>query len=310
MAPEYYSLEEVIEKLGKPEDQIKKLVSDGRLHEFRDGAKTLYKIAEIDALLSEISQLDTAAGASGVQLLPDDSGETAEPAAGLTAGINLGDLTGADTTVGTTGINVLGDTDDEYKLADDSQGETQIVESEGAEDQLGSLDGDLSMDSVGSGSGLLDLSLQADDTSLGAVLDDILPAAGEGGAAAVVAEDGVAEEADKIFEETEPEAVEPIAPEPVMMPRYIEPEADAASNSFGIVLFVPLLAMVYAAIVLIAGFKGIVPTILKGIEGIIWYVAIGLAVVVLCIVGFAWFLGGKKKKAPSPLLYQQPTESS
>jgi hypothetical protein len=304
MAGEYYSIEEVIEKLGKSEQEIKALVSEGKLHEFRDGAQMLFKIAEVDALISEISQLDTAAGASGVQLLPDDSGADSEPEAGLTAGVNLGDLTGADTTVGTTGINVLGDTDDEYKLADDSQGETRIVESEEAED-LGSLDGDLSMDSVGSGSGLLDLSLQADDTSLGAVLDDILPAAGEGAAAAAVAE-----EADKIFEEAEPEAVEPIVAEPVMVPRYIEPEADTASNSFGIVLFVPLLAMLYAAIVLIAGSKGIVPTILKGIQGIIWYVVIGMAVVVLGIVGFAALLGGKKKKAPSPLLYQQPTESS
>ncbi len=309
MAPDYYSLEEVIEKLGKPQEDIKRLVDEGKLREYRDGPKAVYRIEEVEALISEISRLDTAAGASGIQLLPDDSGETPEPAAGLTAGINLGDLTGADTTVGTTGINVLGDTDDEYKIADDSQGETQIVESEEAEDQLGSLDGDLSMDSVGSGSGLLDLSLQADDTSLGAVLDDILPAAGEGAPAA--AEDvGVAEEADKIFEEAEPEAVEPIVPEPVMMPQYIEPATDAASNSFGIALVVPLLAMIYAAIVLITGFKGISPTILEGIEGIIWYVAIGLAVVVLCIVGFAWFLGGRKSKSPSPLLYQQPAKNS
>jgi len=308
MAGEYYSLEEVVEKLGKSEDQVKSLVSQGKLHEFRDGANTLYKIAEVDALLSEISQLDTAAGSSGIQLMPDDSGAGSEPAAGLTAGVNLGDLTGADTTVGTTGINVLGDTDDEYKIADDTQGETQIVESEEAED-IGSLDGDLSMDSVGSGSGLLDLSLQADDTSLGAVLDDILPSAGEG-APAAVEEAGVAEEADKIFEEAEPEAVEPIEPEPMMTPQYIEPAPDAVSNSFGIALVVPFLAMIYAAIVVLAGFKGISPTILKGIEGIIWYVAIVLAVVVLGIVGFAWLLGGRKSKRPSPLLYQQPAEKS
>ena len=308
MAGEYYSLEEVVEKLGKSEDQVKSLVSQGKLHEFRDGGNTLYKIVEVDALLSEISQLDTAAGASGIQLMPDDSGEVSEPAAGLTAGVNLGDLTGADTTVGTTGINVLGDTDDEYKIADDTQGETQIVESEEGED-FGSLDGDLSMDSVGSGSGLLDLSLQADDTSLGAVLDDILPSAGEG-APAAVEEAGVAEEADKIFEEAEPEAVEPIEPEPRMTPQYIEPVPDAVSNSFGIALVVPFVAMIYAAIVLLAGFKGISPTILKGIEGIIWYVAIGLAVVVLGIVGFAGLLGGRKSKRPSPLLYQQPAEKS
>jgi hypothetical protein len=307
VAEGYYSLEEVIEKLGKSEQEIKDMVSAGKLHEFRDGAKALYKIAEVGALLSEISQLDTAAGASGVELLPDDSGDASEPAAGLSAGINLSDLTGADTTVGTTGINVLGDTDDEYKLADDTQGETHIVESDEAED-FGSLDGDLSMDSVGSGSGLLDLSLQADDTSLGAVLDDILPAAGDGGVVAAGAEEiDVAEEADKIFDEAE--AVEPVAVEPEAMPRYIEPEADAASNSFGIALLVPLVAMIYAAIVLNAGSKGIAPAILKGLEGIIWYVAAGMAVVVLCIIGLAWLLGGgRKKQSPSPLLYQQPTK--
>jgi hypothetical protein len=309
MAGDYYSLEEVIEKLGKTEDEIKKLVSNDKLHEFRDGANTLYKVEEVDALISEISELDTAAGSSAIDLLPDDTGISTEPIADLSGGINLGDLTGADTTVGTTGINVLGDTDDEYKLSDDSQGETQIVESEDSVDQLGSLDGDLSMDSVGSGSGLLDLSLQADDTSLGAVLDDILPAVGEGAAAAV--EDvGVAEEADKIFEEAEPEAVEPIEVEHEVMPRYIQPEPDAASNSCGIALIVPLLAMIYAAIVLVAGFKGIAPTILKGIEGIIWYVAVGLAVVVLGIIGFAALLGGKKGKGKKAEVYQQSTEAS
>ena len=308
MAGDYYSLEEVIEKLGKTEDEIKKLVSDDKLHEFRDGANTLYKVEEVDALISEISELDTAAEGSAIDLLPDDTGISTEPIADLSGGINLGDLTGADTTVGTTGINVLGDTDDEYKLSDDSQGETQIVESEDSVDQLGSLDGDLSMDSVGSGSGLLDLSLQADDTSLGAVLDDILPAIGEGAAAA---EDvGVAEEADKIFEEAEPEAVEPIEVEHEVMSRYIQPEPDGASNSCGIALIVPLLAMIYAAIVLVAGFKGIAPAILTGIEGIIWYVAIGLAVVVLGIIGFAALLGGKKGKGKKTEVYQQSTEAS
>ncbi len=308
MAGDYYSLEEVIEKLGKTEDEIKKLVSDSKLHEFRDGANTLYKVEEVDALISEISELDTAAGGSAIDLLPDDTGISTEPIADLSGGIDLSDLTGADTTVGTTGINVLGDTDDEYKLSDDSQGETQIVESEDSVDQLGSLDGDLSMDSVGSGSGLLDLSLQADDTSLGAVLDDILPAIGEG--AAAVEDVGVAEEADKIFEEAAPEAVEPIEVEPAVMPRYIQPEPDAASNSCGIALIVPLLAMIYAAIVLVAGFKGIAPAILKGIEGIIWYVAIGLAVVVLGIIGFAALLGGKKGKGKKAEVYQQSTEAS
>ncbi|MHC5061139.1 MAG: helix-turn-helix domain-containing protein [Planctomycetota bacterium] len=303
MAGDYYSLEEVMEKLGKTEEEVKELVSDTKLHEFRDGAKTLYKISEVDELVSEVTESETVAGGSAVDLLPDDTGISTEPVADLSGGIDLGDLTGADTTVGTTGINVLGDTDDEYKLSDDTQGETQIVESEEMDD-LGSLDGDLSMDSVGSGSGLLDLSLQADDTSLGAVLDDILPAASEG--AAAVAEDvGMSEEAEEIFEEAEPQAIEPVEAAPVAMPQYRPVETGAGDNSCGVALIVPLLAMFYATIVLFAGFRGRSPVILKSIEGIIWYVMIGLGVVVVCIVGFASLLSGKKGKGKKGEAYQQ-----
>ena len=308
MAEDYYNLDEVIEKLGKSKDEIKKLVDDDKLHEYRGGPKPLYKVAEVDALLSEISEMDTVTGGSAVELVPDETEKTSETPPDLSGGIDLGELTGADTTVGTSGINVLGDTDDEYKLTGDTEGETRIVELEEPADELGSLDGDLSMDSVGSGSGLLDLSLQADDTSLGAVLDDILPTAGEIEIAPADEEEvGVAEEADKIFEEAEPEVVMPVAAEHAVMPRYVEPEADAVSNSCGIALVVPLLAMIYATIVLMAGFKGIAPAILKSVEGIIWYIVIGMAVVVVCIIGFAAFLGGPKGKDKKAGLYQQQT---
>ena len=308
MAEDYYSLEEVVEKLGKGEQEVKKLVNEGKLHEFRDGVKLLYKVEEVDALVSGIAELDTVVGESSVELVPDETKETSEAPGDLSGGIDLGELTAADTTVSTSGINVLGDTDDEYKLTGDTEAETRIVESEELSDDLGSLDGDLSMDSVGSGSGLLDLSLQADDTSLGAVLDDILPTAGEAGAAMVDAEEvGVEAEADKIFEQAEPEVVMPMAAETAPTPRYVEPEADAVSNSCGVALVVPLVAMIYAAIVLVAGFKGIAPTIHKSIEGIIWYVMIGMAVVVVCIIGFAAFLGGSKGKAKKAGVYQQQT---
>ena len=309
MAEDYYSLDEVIEKLGKSKDEIKKLISEGKLHEYRDGPKPVYKVSEVDALPSEVSKVDMAAEASSVELVPDETEETPSEDQGLRSGINLGELTSADTTVSTTGINVLGDTDDDYKLADDTESETQIVESPESSEQLSGLDGELDLDgTVGSGSGLLDLSLQADDTSLGAVLDDILPSAGKAEVAAPGAEDvGLAEEADKIFEQAEPEPVMPVAVEPPAAPRYVEPQADAVSNACGIVLLVALLVMIYAAIVLTAGFKNIVPTILKGVEGIIWYIATGLALVVICVVGFAALLGGREGKRKKADIYKQPT---
>ena len=59
------------------------------------------------------------------------------------------------------------------------------------------------MESFGSGSGLLDLSLQADDTSLGAVLDDILPAGAEEGGEIPMA-GGLMDEEDLMAEPTIP----------------------------------------------------------------------------------------------------------
>ena len=208
--------------------------------------------------------------------------------------LNLGELTGADTSITTAGINVLGDTDDMYKLSGDTKGETKLAdaakdkgETEEATAEFGDLGDDMNLESVGSGSGLLDLSLQADDTSLGAVLDDILPAATEGEAAG---EGAVAEEAEKIFEQTESQPEMPVMLEPVAV-QYAEPEPDATSNAYGIALWLPFVATIYAAIVLFAGAKEISPGIVEALSGtmagigLIWIVGIGLAVGVLAVVG-------------------------
>jgi uncharacterized membrane protein len=232
--------------------------------------------------------------------------------------MDIGELSSADTSIGTTGINVLGDTDDEYKLASDSKGETVGAESTGtgAGTGLADLDADINMDSIGSGSGLLDLSLQADDTSLGAVLDDILPT-GEGEEEEVPLtpeETNMAEEADKIFEEADPnEAVQSVS-EPAVMAQYFEPAADSLSNACGIMLIIPFLALIYAVIVIITGLRDISPGILKIMEGAmygmatIWIVAGVLAVVILFIFGIASMMGGKDKKIKKDDVYEQPAE--
>ena len=50
MAGMFYTIQEVATKLGKTEDQIKQLVQEGKLREFRDGAKILFKVNEVDAM--------------------------------------------------------------------------------------------------------------------------------------------------------------------------------------------------------------------------------------------------------------------
>ena len=162
---------------------------------------------------AEISKADAAAS-SEISLLLDESGEI-----GLDKGKDkgkdkddlglklsdddlsldkLGEIAKAETKMGSAGINILAETDEGYKLADDTKGDT-LAEEEPAK-VSGSLDDDINMESVGSGSGLLDLSLQADDTSLGAVLDDILPSAKESEAAAGGDEESA--QADRIFEKS------------------------------------------------------------------------------------------------------------
>lgn len=322
MAGDYYSLQEVAKKLGKSEEDIRNMVKDGKLHEFRDGSNVIFKIAEVDAIVSKNAELDISG--SEIELVLDETGEISldtkvpespapgsDPSGGFGLS-SLGDITNADTNVGTTGINVLGETDDEYKLSDDSQGDTKIFDDElGDLGDIGDLDADSNLESVGSGSGLLDLSLQADDTSLGAVLDDILPAAIDGESEGMELQDDMAEEADKIFDQSGSGSSMPVVQnsEPVSaMPSVAavaRPSATIAASSGGgvlsVAMFLGIIAIIYAAIVITAGLREIVPGILKSVEkpvyadmGLFWFILFALMLVV-AIVGVSSLAGGGKK---------------
>lgn len=387
MAGMFYSLEEVIEQLSTTEDAITQLVKDGKLKEFRDGDKVLFKVDQVQGLASESDDvveltadeeelisleddgeelvslsdddvaplaveedeevslsveedelvslapegdedldleelsLDISSEGSSIELLLDETMENAgdldvlsdesaiatPDVSGIGEDVDLAELSTADTNVGTTGINVLADTDDEYALTNDTKSETVGFDSDST--GLGSLDDDINMDSIGSGSGLLDLSLQADDTSLGAVLDDILPAAGEGEAPLTPEESHMADEADKIFEEAGDSSVLPQTPDSGPVVQYFEPKADNASNICGLTLIFPFLALVYMVIVVLMGTKGISPAIVSFAAGdgpmgiaVIWLIVIPLAVILSLTVLITSFAGGKGKKQD---VYQQ-----
>jgi len=55
MAKSFYSQEETREKLGMTENQIKDLVRNGQLREFRDAGKVNYKVGEVDKLAAEFA---------------------------------------------------------------------------------------------------------------------------------------------------------------------------------------------------------------------------------------------------------------
>jgi hypothetical protein len=53
MAGMFYSLQEAVEKLNKTEDELKQIVKEGKLREFRDGPNLLFKVEEVEALMSD-----------------------------------------------------------------------------------------------------------------------------------------------------------------------------------------------------------------------------------------------------------------
>lgn len=145
MAKMFYTMKEVCEKLLKSEDEIKQMVSSGQVQEFRDKDKLMFKVEQIDLLAGDDDggevhlDLGDSAGASGLAL------ESEASALGLT-----------DSREG-TGVSVF---DTDHGTDDSSEGTSagDMVEDE------------LSLDAVGSGSGLLDLTRESDETSLGAEL--------------------------------------------------------------------------------------------------------------------------------------------
>jgi len=227
------------------------------------------------------------------------------------------DITNMDTALTGEGIPVLGETDTEYEVTEDSMAETVgPAASAGAtgtgtgsdaEASLEEVEDELNLDSFGSGSGLLDLSLQADDTSLGGILDEIYTADGGEEGPAAGAEPGSVEditaEAEQVAPDEELGAPEAAVAAPVAAaayPAYAEAAPDTQSNILGMLLILPLLALLYTAIVAISGQRHVVPSILSSIQGMIWYIIGGLIVLSLLISGASFVMGGERTKTAAP----------
>ncbi|HSZ58158.1 MAG TPA: helix-turn-helix domain-containing protein [Tepidisphaeraceae bacterium] len=213
MAKMFYTLDEAKTALGKSEEEIKQYAREGRLREFRDGPRLMFKADQVEQLRSEISsgagdQVDLGVSDSGGMIdLVDTTGASgtsitlADTNTGQSTGFALKSGTGAgtvkakeDTALATdlglsgtaggipspaartsgsgmssggsrAGINVFGA--DEIPGVVDPMAQTAITPSTQ----------EINLESVGSGSGLLDLSRERDDTSLGAVLEEISPGA-------------------------------------------------------------------------------------------------------------------------------------
>lgn len=174
MAKMFYSIDEAAARLKKSAAQVKEMVASGQLQEFRDRDRLMFKREQVDLLAGDagdsrlggsgVIPLADSRGGSGMELSLEDSGpvrgggksgsgpgiEVDEPASG---GVNQ-----------RSGISIFDadNTDESDPLA-----ATAITDATRASPAL-------QMEQVGSGSGLLDLTREADDTSLGAdLLEDV-----------------------------------------------------------------------------------------------------------------------------------------
>lgn len=267
MAKLFYTLEEASKRLHKSQEDVKKLVSSGQLQEFRDRDRLMFKVDQVDLLAGSGEE-----ESGGIPLV--DSGElgTIALASDSGSGMNL------ESPKEQTGISIF---EAEQTEEADPSAVTQVTETSAPE---------LALETVGSGSGLLDLTREADDTSLG---QDLLEGVGEGSTAAETAAEGEMADAGALFESTGAEA-EPagMTPAPALLAAMAEPYDGPGSGLAGGLALGMIAVLAFTLALVIYGLSGMTDSPLVRMVGDgVWTWVGGAAalVVVMAIVG--WFLG-------------------
>ena len=339
MAKMFYTMEETKASLGRNEEEIKQLAREGRLREFRDGPRLMFKADQVEQLTGELGgggggdAINIAPGAeSGAPIgLVGDSRAGSSigsgialvenvPSPGVGAGkgdthLDIGLSGGLGGSVGGSvsgipspgrsgprdpggshvgsgsgilnigsgsagsraGITVF-DVDDSQKV--DPSAQTAINPS--VQDQI-------NLEGVGSGSGLLDLTRESDDTSLGAVFDELTPGARRtpsGHRAAPSAPAMMETQTGADFAVPEPRPRGTLA-----APIYVE-AADPLASALGGAALAVAGILVFAGFILASALKGARPEILDKLstDGLMWG---GIAIGVTLAFAAGGFVFGK-----------------
>lgn len=178
MAKMFYTLDETKAALGRSEDEIKQLCREGKLREFRDGSKLMFKADQVESLKATLPAkdiVDIADSGAPIALADSKSGTTGGSAPGM---VSIKE----DTSSGDTGLSGSFGGVPSARAANQASGTgsglniftTDDVDSTDSSAQTAIASGDQGgLEPGGSGSGLVDLTRESDDTSLGAVLDEI-----------------------------------------------------------------------------------------------------------------------------------------
>jgi len=295
MAKLFYTLAEASDRLGKTQDEVSAMAQSGQLEEMRDGEDIMFKRQQVDLLAGdadgEALNLGLNLSGDGSSLGVDLSGSAAgiseddSPTAGG-SGYGLSDSgTGLGLGGGASGLD-LGDsgTDLGFDLGDsgsalglDLGGSGSVsgigASFEGGEDDdaaetrvSDAVDEELSLEAVGSGSGLLDLTRESDDTSLGAELLDEVWEAGDSGEFNA--------NATGLFEASEPDQPTAVHEDvPMGLPAVAVYAYDGQWSGTGVGLLVgAVFAMIAVAIMLVTSIMGVTPNLAAMVSGdvMIW----------------------------------------
>ncbi|MBI4717711.1 MAG: helix-turn-helix domain-containing protein [Planctomycetes bacterium] len=316
MAKMFYTAKEAAQRLGKTEADLKELVKKGQLREFRDAGAVNFKVEEIDTLATKLgADSSPGASASGAILLEpaEDSGISLSgtgsdvlkldevDASDTATGMRTTKKAKEGTAVPSVGINVFDD--DELDEVVDPLAQTAVTDI-----------GGLGSEGVGSGSGILDLTRESDDTSLGAeLLEEIYTGdeAGAGGAPAGGVQMGEAtragldqaipEDAEEAEAEDEAVAAKSAgfaavtaptggAPTRAVVTRVVEFAPDALSTCLTAAMVVAVAVMWLAGLSAAGLVRGVVPSLIGTLYQNLAMFAGGALLVAGIAAGVAYFL--------------------
>lgn len=272
MAKMFYSMEEVCEKLGKSEDEVKEMVKSGQIQEFRDRDKLMFKVDQIDLLAGgdeeddsddselEISLEDTGGSGSGIALADSASGQS-------------------DSREG-TGISVF-DTDhgeEDLEQSDEESEDTQIGDT---------MEDELNLESVGSGSGLLDLTRESDETAVGAELLEDAYSSEDDQIDIPASASGLFEASEETPDEGAGFGEQPAAATAMMVEAY-----DGGGSGLGVGMMLgAAVALVCAVIIGMVGISGATPQLAMNFASNLWIWVGGLLGVTVVFGAIGWFIG-------------------
>ncbi|MFO0827292.1 MAG: helix-turn-helix domain-containing protein [Phycisphaerales bacterium] len=271
----FYSAEEAAQKLGKPVNAVLEMAKRGEIQEFRDRDRVMFKVEQINLLAGG----DDKDGEIPLALEDSRLDESA---------IDLADSTGGRSSPKASGKRETADSSDETGISAFEASRYGQDKSSGSKAGAKAGSGELSLETVGSGSGLLDLTRENDDSLSGAALiedafqseEDVqLPANASGLFDAAGGADSGGN------------AVAAGAGTMAMMPMVVE-AYDGSWSGLGVGLMIGAFAALLCALIIVAvGVSGAVPALATMFTGnlLVWGGGL-LGVTIICgLVGF--FIG-------------------